>query len=59
MYLHILSTIKPQILPISQGESWGDVEMFYIVQFLSFLINIGTWGLISAGCQFFYLVAFY
>ena len=43
----------------SQGESWDDLEMFYIVQFFSFLVDIGPQGSISAGCQFFYPVAFY
>ena len=33
--------------------------MFYIVQFFEFLVKLGSWGLISAGCQFFYLVAFF
>ena len=43
----------------SQGESCGDLEMFYIVEFLSVLVNVGPSGSISAMCQFFYLVAFF
>ena len=36
-----------------------DLEMFYIVEFGSVLVNIGGRGSISAGCQIFYLVAFF
>ena len=43
----------------SQGESWGDLEMFYIVDFFSVLVNIDPWGSIYAGCQFFYPLALF
>ena len=36
-----------------------DLEMFYIVEFGSVLVNIGARGSISAGCLSFYPVAFF
>ena len=36
-----------------------DLEMFYIVEFGSVLVNIGAGGSISAGCLIFYPVAFF
>ena len=36
-----------------------DLEMFYIVEFASVLVNIGARGSISAGCLSFYPVAFF
>ena len=36
-----------------------DLEMFYIVEFGSVLVNIGARGSISAGCLIFYPVAFF
>ena len=36
-----------------------DLEMFYIVEFGSVLVDIGRQGSISAGCQIFYPVAFF
>ena len=36
-----------------------DLEMFYIVESGSVLVNIGVRGSISAGCQIFYPVAFF
>ena len=38
---------------------WLDLEMFYIVEFGSVLVNIGARGSISAGCLSFYPVAFF
>ena len=36
-----------------------DLEMFYIVEFGSVLVNIGARGSISAGCLILYPVAFF
>ena len=36
-----------------------DLEMFYIVEFGSVLLNIGERGSIFAGCLIFYPVAFF
>ena len=43
----------------SQGESYDDLEILDIVEFLIIFITRGVGELISAECKFFYPVAFF
>ena len=57
-----LISCQKQHLIVVRGKKCSitlDLEMFYIVEFGSVLVNIGTRGSISAGCQIFYPVAFF